>query len=254
MAFDQAVARRRPVQSDEVIGTAMRRRAHEVIAQELLHAAAQHAAAHEPEVDDVAGAGRVCGQHADQAVVAEAVGQAHAGGECIAVVHELLDLRAGHAQGREVELVALVDELGDAIEVERVERADHGLLIERAEVRGVVGGGLEDADALRVRPVLLGALPVLGADGGRLEKAGIIEQQREVRGVLRQLQHVDLGQRLAHVLALERVVIDEHDRAEPDVQLGGNGGDVLRLAVPVGPERDEVVAAADHVGTLGERP
>src|SRR3546814_2857671 len=79
--------------------------------------------------------------HRDQAVVAEAVPQPHMQEFDLAASRQPLDLSLGQAAAGQVELVALVNELGDARQVQRVDHPDRPDHFEAGEVSGHVDHG-----------------------------------------------------------------------------------------------------------------
>ncbi len=125
-------------------------------------------------------------------------------------------------------------------------------ICERCEVRVEIAGLSAQRDAPRIVAVEVGALPVLGGERRRFEVSGRGERPRIQRGVVGQLGNGDLRQHLANQAALDRVVVDEHHRVEPERELLRDRGDVRRLVVPVRLEDGDVVLPQQHVGVLEE--
>ena len=73
--------------------------------------------------------------------------------------------------------------------------------------------------ARRWRRIARRACAILGGEGDRLEIAGIGEAAHVVRRVVGQFRHRDHRQALADARPLGRVVVDEHQAVEADVQL-----------------------------------
>ena len=73
------------------------------------------------------------------------------------------------------------------------------------------------------------------------------------RRILGQFRHHDLGQELAHDVALERIVVEEDQRIEADVQGLLDKADIVGLVVPVGDEDGNILFLERHVGMLAER-
>ena len=63
-----------------------------------------------------------------------------------------------------------------------------------------------------------------------------------MRRILRQLRNGDHRQAGAHLIAFDRVVIDENQRIETDIQLVRDGFEIGRLVGPVGDEGGEIPA------------
>ena len=80
----------------------------------FLETPVQHAAAHQPQVDDPRVAVARTRDDADHPVVAEAVDQPHLQAEALGIGLDLRDLGFGVTTRREIELVGLVDQLRDA--------------------------------------------------------------------------------------------------------------------------------------------
>src|SRR5207302_2651355 len=74
-----------------------------------------------------------------------------------------------------------------------------------------------------------------------------VERARIKGRLLRQRDDLDLGKAARDELALERVVVDEDDRIEADLQLRRQRAYVSRLVVPVRLERAEIIEAQNHV-------
>ncbi len=66
-------------------------------------------------------------------------------------------------------------------------------------------------------------------------------------------RHVDLWQRLAHTSAFDRVVVDEHDGLQAEIQFLGKFHDVPRLVGPVDPPADKFRFTQHHRGVFANR-
>ena len=104
----------------------------------------------------------------------------------------------------------------------------------------------------RLAAYCAGARPVFGGEGDGLEIAGVGEAAHVVRRILRQLRHRHHRQRRAHARALDRVVVDEDQAVEADVQRLGDRAQVGRLVVPVGDEGGDVGPLQHHLGMVAE--
>jgi hypothetical protein len=97
------------------------------------------------------------------------------------------------------------------------------------------------------------AVAVLGGEGDGFEIARFREAAHIVRRVFRQLRHGDHRQALAHPRPLDRIVVDEHQAIDADVEPRRDGFQVLRLVVPIGLEGGEIRAAENHFGMIAKR-
>ena len=88
---------------------------------------------------------------------------------------------------------------------------------------------------------------------GTSKHAERVERLDVARLVLRPLGDEHFGQRLADARALDRVVVDEDDRLQTEVQLLHEVGDVLRLVAPVDAPAGEVLLLDDHLGVDCDR-
>ena len=98
--------------------------AHELVADEGLDAALQHAAAHEPVVEHEGSALDAALEHDHQAVVAQPVREPQRARDPGWILGARLDLGRGRAARGQVELVGLVGELQHARVVHGTERAE----------------------------------------------------------------------------------------------------------------------------------
>ena len=74
-----------------------------------------------------------------------------------------------------------------------------------------------------------------------------------MRRVVRQLRHRDHRQALADARPLDRIVVDEHEAIDADVEPCRDRFEVLRLVVPIGLEGGEIRAAKHHFGMIAKR-
>src|SRR5205085_1354351 len=74
-----------------------------------------------------------------------------------------------------------------------------------------------------------------------------------VRRILGEFGNRDHRQFAADDVALERIVIGENQRVDPNVQCGGDPANVGSLVVPVGDEATDVGSFQDHLRMPLER-
>ena len=187
----------------------------------------------------------------DEAVVAEAVGELAVEGDGRGVGGGGLDLGQGVAAGGEVELVGLVGELGDAVEVDGLEGGDLGGHLERVEVLAVVGEGGRGDGALGVLLVGGGSGQIFRGEGYGFEVTGAVEDVGVVGWVGAKVGYGNTGDLGCDEGALGGVVVDEDEGVGAEVQLAGDGEDVVGFGLPVGFEGREVFELEDGVG-VGE--
>src|SRR5208283_5899906 len=118
----------------------------------------------------------------------------------------------------QVELVAALNELRDARKVERVEPFELDLHAQRREIVVHVGElGLDDLP-LGLLAILRGPLQVRFGERSGLKQVQV-GQGLDIGGrVLGKLRNDDVRDVLANDVPLERIVVEEHEGVEPDVQ------------------------------------
>ena len=252
-AGDQAVARRRPVDADEALRTGRLRRLGQVVADRFFDLAVEHPAAHQPAVDFPVVGAPVADQRTDHAVVTKAVEQADLQGEGVRRTLHLGDLGLGVTARGEVELVGLVDQLRDALAALRLERRKLDMHLQRAQELAQVARARLQLAALGIAPVLVGPGQVFGCEGDRLKITRQQQSAGKTRGVVAQLGHSHLGQRLAYLRTLRRVVVEQDQRIQADVEALGNAFEVRGLVLPVGNKDGDVVFFEQHAGVLLKR-
>ena len=136
--------------------------------------------------------------------------------EARGIAHHVAHLVLRVAEGGQVELIGLVDELHDAIEVEVIEETRLQSHLEPGEVAGEVGRLRALRPTFAVGGIELVAIAILRGHRKRLEVTGGGQPRWPERGILRHLGHGDLRQGLAHQVPLKRVVIEEHQRIDAD--------------------------------------
>ena len=186
-------------------------------------------------------------------VVAESV--AHLDGEAagLAVVQEPRDLLRPAADGRGVELVRPLGELGDAGHVARLGSEEADLQVQVLDELLEAQGLLAHALARGFQPVELGTASVLrGRGSDAIERPHVLQERRYLRCVGGQGQGEDLGIPPPHFRRLQRVVVEEDEAVEPDVQLLRQLPQTLGLRRPVDPPGRQVLALEHHVGMAVE--
>lgn len=164
----------------------------------LLDLATEDAAAHQPGVD-CGGAGclavgrEVENDDGDDAVIAEAVGEAELEADDGGVVEHRADVGFQVAAGGEVELIGLVDELGDARDAGGVEWGPEEPHVEAAKVGWHVGRGGSERSAGCVGLVLGAAGAVFIGEGEGFEVAGVCDALRHQGGFFGQFGDGDHG-------------------------------------------------------------
>ena len=143
--------------------------------------------------------------------------------------------------------------MDDALQADLVEPAPEQLHLQAAQIGRQVRRLRRQRVARHVGLIVLGALAILVGDGEAFEIAGVDDALGIERRIVRHFRHRHHRQFAAHQIALERVVVDEDQRIETDVQLLGDGADVLRLVRPVGDEAGDVGALQHHLRMLLER-
>ena len=253
---DHVILGRRDVIGDQRAHPALPRRLDRDIHGLELELAAEHAAAHHPilDLERIVVASRGTQDHrAHKAVVADPIEEAEMQRERRGVVQDLRDLIARGAARGCVELIGLVDELDDAGVVDGGERAIDGGHFEPAQEFVHAFGGAEESLALGVGGVLFGPVPIVRGEGDGFEIAGVRKATDIMRWVLRDFRDRDHRQALAHAGPLDRIVVDEHESVDPNVELGRDRLEILRLVVPIRLEGGEVGAAQDHFRMIAKR-
>src|SRR5580692_5562650 len=65
-------------------------------------------------------------------------------------------------------------------------------------------------------------------------------------GTSGQIDYMSLGQHHPHFLAFERVVVEERERVDADIQFGRELPDILCFAFPVDSRRGEMIEPQQH--------
>ena len=164
----------------------------------------------------------------------------------------MLDLFAGVAPRRGVELIGLVDQLDDAGMIDGRERPEHNRHFEPAEEFVHAFRRSKQSLAFGICGILLGAIPILGGKGDRFEITRVGEATHIMGGVFRQFRHGNHRQALADARPFDRIVIDKDQAVEPDVQARGNRLEVFRLIVPIRQEGGDIRPAKDHFGMIAK--
>jgi hypothetical protein len=71
-------------------------------------------------------------------------------------------------------------------------------------------------------------------------------------GIAGDFWHSDHGQNRADEITLDRIVVDEDERIEADIQFLSDGPDVARLVIPVHHEGSDVASLEKHLGVRVE--
>ena len=211
----------------------------------VLDAPAQHPAAQEERVDLQGLAAGAEDHRADQAVVAEPVAHLHRPAFQPRLAQPA-DLGVVAPDRAEVELVGPLRELRHALDLLGGGLGDRDL---QPQPRQELVDGrrlLLESRPLGFLPVHRRPLPVLGRDPGPVERPDVPEEPLDV-AVDRQPERQDLRAGRADLGALDRVVVQEDEAVQPEVQLPRQRADVLRFRLPVDPPGDQVLALQDHV-------
>ena len=225
---------------------------HDGVHHGVLHAALEHAAAHEPERQVERIALLPARHNGDNAVITEFIDELAAKAEVVFVPGHGADVILGAAQRRQVELVGLVRQLGNALDVERLKALDRGRHFKAVEILAVVGKRRLCLGALGVLVVKLGLFQVLFGKGRDLKIAAVVEGLDVVFGPV-QRGHGHTGHLRGHDGALRRVVVGKDKAVRAQIQLGRDGLQVQVLRVPVGLDGDEIIGAQHAVRVVQAR-
>src|SRR5260221_4064001 len=102
------------------------------------HLAFQDAATHQPNVDLQSFARHASDQNRDQPVVSELVGQPPVERQTLRVLSHGFDFRASISARRQIELIGLVNQLGDPLEIHWSQRSDLRDHFERSQELSVI--------------------------------------------------------------------------------------------------------------------
>ena len=129
---------------------------HQGIEHGTLNLPVEHAATHQPGVDDpVVGLAQAY-HHADHAVVTKTVFQPDLQRQCRRVGFKRHDLGVSAPAGGQVELIGLVDQLRNTRTADGVERRAVGHHHQRFQMGAEVGGRTQHCVTLRIGLVLVG--------------------------------------------------------------------------------------------------
>jgi hypothetical protein len=118
----------------------------------------------------------------------------------------------------QIELVAALNELGDARQIESVESLEPDLHAEGGQIIVYVGEVCLDKLALDFLPILVGPLQIGFGERCGLEQVQGGEGLEMKRRVFGQVRYDDIGQELAHDVALKRIAVEKDEGSEADIQ------------------------------------
>ena len=186
-------------------------------------------------------------------MVAEFVAEREVERDEAVVFGDALDVTLRVADRAQIELVRALRELGDAREMEFVERfgfRDHLEALQILVVGGECGRGFR---ALSFLTVLLRPFRIFAGNGDRLKEVRLAKEVKILFRFRRKIRHGQVGDLAADGVALERIVVDENDAVHTDVQRLPDPADVAGLVFPVRHEHHEVVLAEHHFRVFAER-
>jgi len=188
---------------------------------------AEDATTHQPGIDcQVFAVGHLADHDADNSVVAKPVDQAQLQPEGARIIDQRQHILFRIAPGRQVELIGLVDQLHRALQPDLVEPLPDQPHFKAAKICVQIGRRGLQLIAFAIALILLRADSVFVGDRDALEIPRIRQGLGVGRGILRHFRHRDHQQVLAHEIALERVVVDKHQRIDADIELFGDGSQV----------------------------
>src|SRR5215831_20481918 len=214
---DQLVLPGRNVLADDLAVAALAAELDRLVDQPLLYLAADVAAAGQQRID--AAFGQIDDRQRHRALVAEAVAVVEHQHRVLLAPHEASEVGDVVAAGGEVELVGLLRHLRRPhqlvlhVDLDRAFDAELGQVAVEVEAR-------RHPAARFVGAILLGLGGILGSDGIFAEIAGRHFAQQPVGQLLAaagERRYRDFGQKARHFLALDRVVVDEHEAIDPEV-------------------------------------
>ena len=106
---------------------------------------------------------------------------------------------------------------------------------------------------LGVGGVLGASLAVLLGDGHGLEIAGPCQATNIFGRIFGHFRHRDHRQLAPDQAALHRIVVDENQRIDPDIERRRDGSDIVRLVRPIGDETGDILGLQDHLWMVLER-
>ena len=224
----------------------------EVSQDRVLHAFAQHPTAQQQGIHFVA-VGRCLIHHdPDQPVVPESVDDVNHQTGDIVLLQDVSNLLFRASDGGEVELVRSERQLRHTGELVVGRFGDLDAQLQPVHKVFQREGLLPEPLPLRVFLVHPGAGAIFLGRTRVIERPHTIQERRDRLAALRQLQRQHAGAVDADIRAIHRVVIDEDEALQPEIELVRERHDVLRLAVPIDAPRNQVLALQHHVGPLVE--
>ena len=158
--------------------------------------------------------------------------------------------RFTEAARAEIHLIRLVQQLRRSRDVRRADRLDQhrdAKVLQPFIDRSNAGARRVAFALCRVERR---ALRILTADRGCVEAAECLQPLGVQERTLRPLRHKHLRQRLTHASAFHRIVINENDRLQAEIELRRKVGDVLRLVGPVDTPSHEIACTKHHLRML----
>ena len=218
----------------------------------LFHSLAQYAATEEERVDVEGLVFDLEDHQSHQSIVAEAVADFD-GEDFFSLLGEGRDIVFLATYGGGVGLVGALGELGEATSVCGSEAFEMDLELEFFEEGLVAAGLLANFFAGEHGLIHRGALAVFFGGGGRkIEAPVMLEKGGDFFGILRKANGGDGGEGGGDLRNFHRVVVDENKGVGGEVELLGEGGDVLGFGTPVDFPAHDVFFAKNHAGVLLE--
>ena len=146
----------------------------------------------------------------------------------------------------EVELIRLVDQLHHARRIDRVDGPDRRDHTETLLVVLERSCGFAQRLGAMASLILITALAIFIRERGRFEKR-IAHDRCPIPGnILRQSDHIDFRQGTSHLGTLVRIIVNEDQRLDAEIQRFRNRPQIVGLALPVGDENRDVIQSEHH--------
>ena len=215
----------------------------------MFDATPEHAAAEEKRVE-IPPVGAALGDHeADETVVAEAIADADGADLVVPTGGESLHVRFLATDRREVELVGSERQLRRSTEIVAAHRSE--LDLELQVLDEIVEGQRRGAQFLPAELFLVERRPpgiLLGGFAG-VELPEVTNQLSRTGRLLRPLDGEHLGAAGPYFGALHRVVVDEDEAVEAEIEPPRQRAEVLRLRQPVDRGGNHLLALEREIGS-----
>ena len=176
----------------------------------------------------------------NNAVIRKFIHQLAVQGDPVRLFCHGTDVILSAAQSGQVELVALVGQLSNALHIHRLKGADGRRHFQAVQILAVIGKSCLGLGGLGAGMVLRGLFQVVAGKDRRFKVPAVVQHLDVVFGTI-QHRGGHAGQLGGHNGTLRRIVISKHKAVGAKAELCGDGFQVLIFRIPVGLDADKII-------------